>query len=220
MGNGGHRMVVSQPDVLSHAPGGELMPAAATPSKTLLDCPTDGRSTCFADGCRRPTSLFRTSAASTLNHPQRFLPLLLSTLDVPGRAVQGYQDLLHELLDDPHATNAIACFVAQRLADTTALRRDLDAGFQTLRRATTDDRLTRKQAVICKCEDRACGRLRERSECLTANQRVAEDLYNFEIAPEDLGIGDASLRARVLVLKLKDLGLPPAPSVTPAATPW
>jgi hypothetical protein len=88
------------------------------------------------------------AAASALNHPQRFLPLLLSTLDVPCRAIQGYQDFLHELLDDVHATNAIASFVAQRLADTTALRRDLDARFQALRRAANDDRLTRKQAII------------------------------------------------------------------------
>ena len=63
-------------------------------------------------------------------------------------------------------------------------------------------------ARFCKCQDQACGSLPERSECLTAHQRVAEDLYNFEIAPEDLGLGDVSLRARVLVLKLKDLGLP------------
>lgn len=53
-------MVVSQSDVLSHAPGGEFMPAATTPSKTLLDCSAGERSTCFAYGYCRPTSLFRT----------------------------------------------------------------------------------------------------------------------------------------------------------------
>lgn len=88
------------------------------------------------------------AAASALNHPQRFLPLLLSTLDVPCRAIQGYQDFLHELLDDQQAADAIASSVAHRLADTTSLRRDLDLGFQALRRATADDRLVRKQAVI------------------------------------------------------------------------
>ena len=70
--------------------------------------------------------------------------------------------------------------------------------------------MARTVARFCKCEDRACGSLRERAECLTANQRVAEDLFNFEIAPEDLGIGDPSLRARSLVLKLKEMGLPEA----------
>ena len=47
-------------------------------------------------------------------------------------------------------------------------------------------------------------------ECLTAQQRFAEDLFNFEIAPDDLGIGDPSLRARTLILKLKEMALPPS----------
>jgi len=45
-------------------------------------------------------------------------------------------------------------------------------------------------------------------ECLTAQQRFAEDLFNFEITPDDLGLGDPSLRARSLILKLKELALP------------
>jgi hypothetical protein len=39
---------------------------------------------------------------SALNHPQRFLHTLLSTMEVPGRRVRGYEDLLHELLLDEH----------------------------------------------------------------------------------------------------------------------
>ena len=70
--------------------------------------------------------------------------------------------------------------------------------------------MARTVARFCKCEDRACGSLKERAECLTANQRVAEDLFNFEIAPEDLGIGDPSLRARSLLLKLTEMALPEA----------
>ncbi|HXB70773.1 MAG TPA: hypothetical protein VNY05_21245 [Candidatus Acidoferrales bacterium] len=70
--------------------------------------------------------------------------------------------------------------------------------------------MARTVARFCKCEDRACGSLKERAECLTANQRVAEDLFNFEIAPEDLGIGDPSLRARSLLLKLREMALPVA----------
>jgi hypothetical protein len=70
--------------------------------------------------------------------------------------------------------------------------------------------MARTVARFCKCEDRACGSLKERAECLTANQRVAEDLFNFEIAPEDLGIGDPSLRARSLLLKLREMTRPEA----------
>jgi hypothetical protein len=88
------------------------------------------------------------AAASALNHPQRFLPLLLGTLDVPYRAVLGYQDFLHEILDDYHAINAIEGFVVQRLAGSTTLRWNLDRGFWTLRHATPEERITRKQNVI------------------------------------------------------------------------
>ena len=88
------------------------------------------------------------AAASALNHPQRFLPLLLGTLDVPHRAIQGYQDLLHEVLDDHHAINAVQSFVAQRLADTTMLRRDLDQGLQALHHASAEERIIRKQSII------------------------------------------------------------------------
>lgn len=70
--------------------------------------------------------------------------------------------------------------------------------------------MARTVGRFCKCEDRACGGLKERSECLTAYQRVAEDWFNFEITPEDLGIGDPSLRARSLVLKLREMALPAA----------
>lgn len=37
-------------------------------------------------------------ASSALNHPQRFLPGLLGTLEVPGRSIRGYEDLLHDTL--------------------------------------------------------------------------------------------------------------------------
>jgi hypothetical protein len=68
--------------------------------------------------------------------------------------------------------------------------------------------MARTVAAFCKCEDRACGSLKERAECLTANQRVAEDLFDFEIAPEDLGIGDPSLRARSLLLHMREMARP------------
>jgi hypothetical protein len=63
-------------------------------------------------------------------------------------------------------------------------------------------------AGFCKCADHNCGSLREREDCLTANQRFAEDLFNFDITPDDLGIGDPSLRTRWLILKLKEMALP------------
>ena len=68
--------------------------------------------------------------------------------------------------------------------------------------------MARTVAAFCKCEDRACASLKERAECLTANQRVAEDLFDFEITPEDLGIGDPSLRARSLLLQLREIARP------------
>ena len=37
-------------------------------------------------------------ASFALNHPQRFLPGLLSTLEVPGIPIYGYEDLLYDVL--------------------------------------------------------------------------------------------------------------------------
>jgi len=68
--------------------------------------------------------------------------------------------------------------------------------------------MARVAGRFCKCEDRACSSLKDRSDCLSVNQRVAEDLFNFEISPEDLGIEDPGLRARNLLLRLKEMGLP------------
>jgi hypothetical protein len=91
------------------------------------------------------------AAGSALNHPQRFLPLLLGTLELPGRTARGYQDFLYDILDDERAVTAIRTFVAQRLADTTQLRRALDDRLGSLQNAKdTDpaDLLVRKQGAI------------------------------------------------------------------------
>lgn len=59
-------------------------------------------------------------------------------------------------------------------------------------------------ARFCKCENGSCGSLNHRSECLNAYEREANYLFNFNIDPTELGIADPSLRARILVLKLKE----------------
>ncbi len=54
-------------------------------------------------------------AASALNHPQRFLPGLLSTLWVPGRPALGYEDLLHTVLSDIERARCIRAVVRRHL---------------------------------------------------------------------------------------------------------
>jgi hypothetical protein len=54
-------------------------------------------------------------AASALNHPQRFLPGLLSTLCVPGRPALGYEDLLHNVLSDIDRARCIRAAVRRHL---------------------------------------------------------------------------------------------------------
>ncbi len=44
---------------------------------------------------------------NALNHPQRFLPALFSTLEIPLRKSYGYTDILHDVLSDLHLTNRL-----------------------------------------------------------------------------------------------------------------
>lgn len=60
--------------------------------------------TLFADVARREQyatcHLSADAYANALNHPQRFLPSLLSTLEIPLRPTYGYTDLLYDALSD------------------------------------------------------------------------------------------------------------------------
>ena len=90
------------------------------------------------------------AAASALNHPQRFLPVLLGTLEFPGRGIRGYQDLLYDILDDQAVIDNIRSCVTQRLSETTLLRRDLDNRLSALQCTDHTDfaeYLIHKQAV-------------------------------------------------------------------------
>jgi hypothetical protein len=44
---------------------------------------------------------------NALNHPQRFLPGLFSTLEIPLRKSYGYTDILHDVLSDLHLTTRL-----------------------------------------------------------------------------------------------------------------
>jgi hypothetical protein len=52
---------------------------------------------------------------NALNHPQRFLPSLLSTLEIPLRKTYGYTDILHDVLSDLQLTLRLEELVATYL---------------------------------------------------------------------------------------------------------
>jgi hypothetical protein len=66
----------------------------------------DGYATCQlnADG-----------ALAALNHPQRFLPTLLATLETPGRAARGYANLVFEALTDQESKDRIRQIVIKQI---------------------------------------------------------------------------------------------------------
>jgi len=55
------------------------------------------------------------ASSSALNHPQRFLPVKLGTLELPGTPVSGYEDLLYRILSDRATVPAAARAVEKYL---------------------------------------------------------------------------------------------------------
>lgn len=55
------------------------------------------------------------STSAALNYPQRFLPLLLSTLEIPGQARRGLHEILDSELRDPKALGVVTSTVADHL---------------------------------------------------------------------------------------------------------
>lgn len=55
------------------------------------------------------------ASSSALNHPQRFLPLLLATLELPGASINGFEQLLYRLLMDDDKVQAVADIVERHL---------------------------------------------------------------------------------------------------------
>lgn len=101
-----------------------------------------GRATCHLSG---------DGAGAALNHPQRFLQLLLASLEVPGRTRNGYEDLLYQVLLIPEESRALGQITGRLLntarqvdGETTYALRRL-TGLQGAGKATTEelDRLAR-----------------------------------------------------------------------------
>jgi hypothetical protein len=55
------------------------------------------------------------ASSSALNHPQRFLPLLLATLELPGASINGFEQLLYRMLMDDDRVQAVADIVERHL---------------------------------------------------------------------------------------------------------
>jgi hypothetical protein len=64
-------------------------------------------------------------SSSALNHPQRFLSVLLATLAVPGQSVHGYEDFLCEILRDRTSTEALHDVVNRRVSGAHFAAADL-----------------------------------------------------------------------------------------------
>jgi hypothetical protein len=61
------------------------------------------------------------ASSSALNHPQRFLPLLLATLEFPGASINGFEQLLYRLLMDDGMVQAVADVVDHYLRSNRTL---------------------------------------------------------------------------------------------------
>jgi hypothetical protein len=70
--------------------------------------------------------------ASALNHPQRFLPLLCGSLEVPGRTRYGYEDLLHQVLHHPNEANALEKIARRRLTTNRQVDLEVAAALQRI----------------------------------------------------------------------------------------
>jgi hypothetical protein len=81
--------------------------------------------TLFADMARREgyatCHLSADGYANALNHPQRFLPSLLSTLEIPLRRTYGYTDLLYDVLSDAQLAQRLSSIVSSHLDGWTAV---------------------------------------------------------------------------------------------------
>jgi hypothetical protein len=59
--------------------------------------------------------------ANALNHPQRFLPSLLASLEIPLRPTYGYTDLLYDVMSDPHIAERLSSIVTSHLDGWTSV---------------------------------------------------------------------------------------------------
>jgi hypothetical protein len=76
--------------------------------------------------------------ANALNHPQRFLPLLFSTLEVPGHGTAGYRDFLYTQLLDIGSARRIASLLERRFDGRVSAERTCREDLDRLLRAMAD----------------------------------------------------------------------------------
>jgi len=81
--------------------------------------------TLFGDMARREgyatCHLSADGYANALNHPQRFLPSLLATLEIPLRSTYGYTDLLYDVMSDAQLADHLLSIVSSHLDGWTSV---------------------------------------------------------------------------------------------------
>lgn len=106
------------------------------------------------------------------------------------------------------AGSALDVTDSNRLFLFSMLGRDFSKRGDHLRAGRAAALLAQSFAAICRCETAACDSLEGREDCAEMVDDFAEYLEEEEISPDDLGIRNISLSARLEILKLrKMLGL-------------
>jgi len=76
--------------------------------------------------------------ANALNHPQRWLPLLFSTLEIPGQNAAGYRDFLYSCMLDPDSARQLASVLERRFLNGTSAERACLDDLRRLLRVMSD----------------------------------------------------------------------------------
>jgi hypothetical protein len=76
--------------------------------------------------------------ASALNHPQRFLPLLVATLEIPGQNAAGYRDFLYSRLLDTDSAHELAPLLERRFGGQSNAERACLEDLRRLLRVAPD----------------------------------------------------------------------------------
>jgi hypothetical protein len=72
------------------------------------------------------------ASSSALNHPQRFLPLLLATLELPSASITSFEQLLYRLLMDDEMVHTVAAVVDHYLQSNRTLDAHCRSALATL----------------------------------------------------------------------------------------
>jgi hypothetical protein len=63
--------------------------------------------------------------ANALNHPQRFLPSLLASLEIPLRSTYGYTDLLYDVMSDAQLAERLSSIVSSHFDGCTSIASEM-----------------------------------------------------------------------------------------------